>query len=186
MKHRQNYLYIQVPFRLLIASNVTMLIKVFKKVKSNAGNETTKIWCQGKNSVDRSRMQNIYKQFEGYAMINISDAFWKKNLKCGEIFRHKVQFYKPDLSHAVDDRFVTLLSDPVKHRNNDLQNELKFDVKYALMSSLAMHADMFDFMKTNLVMMKNFTRSLMSSHTYKSSQFLKNDEASNSVSYTSD
>ena len=54
------------------------------------------------------------------------------------------------------------------------------------MSSLAMHADKFDLQKTNLVMMKNFTRSLMSSHTYKSSQFLNNDEASNSVPYTSD
>ena len=54
------------------------------------------------------------------------------------------------------------------------------------MSSLAMHSEKFDLQKTNLVMMKNFTRSLMSSHTYKSSQFLKNDEASNSVSYTSD
>ena len=54
------------------------------------------------------------------------------------------------------------------------------------MSSLAMHAAQFDLSKTNLVMMKNFYKSLMSSHMYKSSQFLKNDEASNSVSYTSD
>ena len=54
------------------------------------------------------------------------------------------------------------------------------------MSSLAMHSEQFDLSKTNLVMMKNFYKSLMSSHLFKSSQFLKNDEASNSVSYTSD
>ena len=65
-------------------------------------------------------MQNIYKQFEGYAMINISDAFWKKNLKCGEIFPHRVTFYKPDPVHTVDDRFVFLLADPLKTKHPDL------------------------------------------------------------------
>ena len=55
-----------------------------------------------------------------------------------------------------------------KYQAEDM-DELQFEVKYALMSSLAMHSDKFDLQKSNLVMMKNFTRSLMSSHTYKSS-----------------
>ena len=71
--------------------------------------------------------------------------------------------------HAVDEKFVFLLSDPMKVKNDELQTELKFEVTYALMSSLAMHAEKFDLQKTSLVMMKNFTRSLMSSHTFKSS-----------------
>ena len=81
---------------------------------------------------------------------------------------------------------MSLLTDPVKQKHQALTNELQFSAKYALLSSLAMHADSFDLTKSHLVMMKNFTRSLMSSHTYKSSQFLKNDVASNSVPYTSD
>ena len=97
-----------------------------------------------------------------------------------------MQFFKPEQAQTVDDKFMSLLTDPVKQKHQGLTSELQFGVKYALLSSLAMHADTFDLTKANLVMMKNFTRSLMSSHTYKSSQFLKNDEASNSVPYTSD
>ena len=97
-----------------------------------------------------------------------------------------MQFFKPEQAQTVDDKFMSLLTDPVKQKHQSLTNELQFGVRYALLSSLAMHADTFDLTKTHLVMMKNFTRSLMSSHTYKSSQFLKNDEASNSVPYTSD
>ena len=85
-------LYIQVPFRVLIASNVTLIIKVFKNVKSSLPNEANKVWLSGRPT-DITLTRNILKKYEGFALINFSDTFWKHKAKCGQVFMPAVQFY---------------------------------------------------------------------------------------------
>ena len=103
-------LYIQVPFRVLIASNVTLIIKVFKNVKSGLPNEANKVWLSGRPT-DITLTRNILKKYEGFALINFSDTFWKHKAKCGQVFMPAVQFYQPDPVQVVDDRFVQIIGD---------------------------------------------------------------------------
>ena len=67
---------------MLIASNVTLIIKVFKNIKSPLLNEANKVWMSGRPT-DITLTRNIFKKYEGFALINISDTFWKHKAKCG-------------------------------------------------------------------------------------------------------
>ena len=41
--------------------------------------------------------RNVFKFYEGYALVNISDAFWGRNLRCGQVFHHRnIHFYHAD------------------------------------------------------------------------------------------
>ena len=57
-----------------------MIIKVYKNVKSPLANEVNKIWLDG-SPIDISLTRNVFKKYEGFALINISDSFWKQKEK---------------------------------------------------------------------------------------------------------
>lgn len=89
------FLFLQVPFKLLLGTNIYMIIKVFSNIVSKSITEQDRIWTP-QLPKDSKQARNEFKFYEGYTLVNISDAYWKKNLKCGQTFNHPVSFYKPD------------------------------------------------------------------------------------------
>lgn len=69
-----------------------MIIKVYKNVQSQNTNETNKVWMGGRKE-DVSLTRNIFRKYEGFALVNISDTFWKHKAKCGHVYQPEVQFY---------------------------------------------------------------------------------------------
>ena len=96
-------------------------------MKSPITNEMNKVWLNGRK-VDVSLMRNIFKKYEAFALVSISDTFWKHKAKCGHVYMPDVQFYQPDLIQVVDDRFIQILTEKQMTRNKNLQSQLKFNV----------------------------------------------------------
>lgn len=180
---QRDLLYVEVPFRPLAAAHVTLIIKVFKNVESPLPSEMDGIWLDGKTS-DVSQRRNVFKKCEGYALVNLSETFWKSKATCGLPFRPKVVFYEPDLNNIVDDKFETLFTDRSQIKSKTLNSNLNFKLEFTLLSTLAQSA--INLQKADVVMMRKFMTSLTSKHRFKSSEFLETDPASALVSYTND
>lgn len=80
-EHR--FLFLQVPFKLLLGTDIYMIIKVFSNVSSRSATENEHIWTPTSNVEAAKKMRNTLKFYEGFALVNISDAFWTKDLRCG-------------------------------------------------------------------------------------------------------
>jgi hypothetical protein len=133
---QHDLLYIEVPFRVLAAANVTLIIKVYKNVKSPLECEMDTVWLEGK-SPDISQKRNIFKKFEGYALVNFSETFWKSKATCGLTVRPKIVFYEPDPNNIVDDKFETLFGDRSQVKSKSLNSNLNFKLEFTLLSTLA-------------------------------------------------
>lgn len=184
-EHR--FLFLQVPFKLLLGTDVYMIIKVFSNLQSRSATEMQHIWTPTNNVEVAKRMRNTLKFYEGFALVNISDAFWTKNLRCGQKFTHPaIHFYKPDKVQIVDDRFVQILRERSFVKHPELQEQYSPKVSYALYSSLVAHTNDLNLNQTKMVMMKRFTRTLFQSRDFSASQFLKNEPGSNIRSYSNE
>ena len=134
---------------------------------------------------DRTLTRNVFKKYEGFALVNLTDTFWKHKKPCGHVYMNDVTFYQPDPVQVVDDRFVQITYEKQSSRNKTLKC-LNFKVQYAFLTTLAPNAETLDLQRTQVVMMRKFMQSLMSTHRFKSSQFLQTDPASGLVSYNND
>ena len=73
---------------MLIASNLTLIIKVFKNIQ----NPHTEQDFLGENDEE----MNIFRIYEGFTLVNISDLFWEKKIRCGDPpITSILQFYQP-------------------------------------------------------------------------------------------
>lgn len=52
---------------------------------SKSVSEQDYVWTPNQGSGTKAT-RNIFKVYEGYTLVNISDAYWTKNLKCGQYF----------------------------------------------------------------------------------------------------
>ena len=129
-------LYIEVPFRVLAAANVTLIIKVFKNVRSPLECEMDSVWLEGKTP-DISQKRNVFKKCEGYALVNMSDTFWKSKATCGLKFKPAIVWYEPDPNRVVDDKFETLFGDRSQVKSKSLDANLRFMLEFTLYSTLA-------------------------------------------------
>ena len=73
------------PFKLLLGTDVFLIIKVFSHIMSKSVSEQDYVWTPNQGSGTKAT-RNIFKVYEGYTLVNISDAYWTKNLKCGQYF----------------------------------------------------------------------------------------------------
>ena len=86
-------MFLQVPYKLLLGTDVFMIIKVFTTSVSKAACEHDYIWTIDRSSKDT---RNHMKFYEGFGLVNISDMLWRKNMKCGAKTCHSIQLCKPD------------------------------------------------------------------------------------------
>ena len=116
LSEEHKFLFLQVPFKLLLGTDVFMIVKVFSNIHSRSASEQDYVWTP-QQAAGSKATRNVFKFFEGFALVNISDAFWTKNLRCGQAFHHPVHFFKPDKAQIVDDRFVQILRERsfIKH-----------------------------------------------------------------------
>ena len=76
------FLFLQVPFKLLLGCDVFMIIKVFTELKSKGANEHDYIWTKNR-SKGAAETRNVHYIYEGYALVDISSAIWNRNIRCG-------------------------------------------------------------------------------------------------------
>ena len=102
-EHR--FLFLQVPFHMVLGCDVFMIIKVFNTFASKGACEHDYVWTPDRASSKDSR--NIHRIYEGFGLVDISSAVWK-NMRCGQTFKRPVQFCKVDKVQVVDDRYLQI------------------------------------------------------------------------------
>ena len=85
MSEEHKFLFLQVPFKLLLGTDVFLIIKVFSNILSKSASEQDYVWTPNIGAGTKAT-RNVFKFYEGFTLVNISDAFWTKNLKCGQVF----------------------------------------------------------------------------------------------------
>ena len=77
-KSDYKFLFLQVPFKLIIGTEVFVIIKVYRNYVCSSGSETNHLWAPSIQNPKQSQdhLKNIYKVYEGYTMVSISDAYW--------------------------------------------------------------------------------------------------------------
>jgi len=183
LAEEHKFLFLQIPYKLLLGTDVFMIIKVFTSTLSKAACEHEYIWTPNKSSRET---RNQLKFYEGFAMVNISDIIWSKNIKCGAPVRLSVQFCKPDKVQVVDDRFLQIFRELSFEKHSELQKEHQPVISFTIFSDLVTHANNINLKQTKIVMMKRFMRTLYKSRDFSASQFLNNEPGSLVRSYTNE
>lgn len=89
------FLFLQVPFKRLLGNDVFLIIKVFSNIMSQSVSEQEHVWTPDLGAGTKAT-RNVFKFYEGFTLVNISDVYWKRNLRCGEYYEHPIDFLKPD------------------------------------------------------------------------------------------
>ena len=69
------FLFLQVPFKRLLGNDVFLIIKVFSNINSQSVSEQDHIWTPGLG-VGTKNTRNVFKFYEGFTLVNISDIYW--------------------------------------------------------------------------------------------------------------